>query len=153
MLTNINSLSYSMGTSEYFEFIGNPYICHTDLDFDYEVAPENAEPGHQVLTIAHYDPGFVSYGAGDPIILRFMLLTWCRTLALITCCIQEIEAPEDPQEAERPQPGSRQFCENALQRLTQRENENGFTAIFNQAKAAVKQLLHDQHQRKCLLFI
>ncbi|CDH59006.1 predicted protein [Lichtheimia corymbifera JMRC:FSU:9682] len=142
--------SYSLGTGEYLEKIGVPFICHTDLEFDYQ-ADENAVPNHQVLTIAHYDPGFMSYGPGDPIILRFMLLTWCRTLALVTCCIKEVEGfqgvgqPPIPQQ-ERAQPGTPQFCNNALERLTQRENGNGFTVIFNQAKAAVKELLHDQHQ-------
>lgn len=86
-----------------------------------------------------------------------MLLTWCRTLALVSCCIHEVEGfqgvgepPIPPQE--RAQPGTQQFCNNALERLTQRENTNGFEAVFNQAKRAVHQLLHDQRQRKYLPF-
>ena len=143
-----------MGTAEFLEQIGVPFICHTDLEFDYEGADDDAEPNHQVLTIAHYHPGFVSYGSGDPIILRFMLLTWCRTLALVKCCIQEIqgEGLESPAPREqRPNPGTREFCNNVLQRLTLRENANGFAAIFNDAKTAVQESLHEQHQSKDLL--
>lgn len=115
------------------------------MNFDYDAAKDQ-EPEAQVLVVPHLHPGFVSYGPADPRILRLILLTWIRTLVLIDCCYEELADPQAP--AQR---GTLGFCQQALNRLIEREQNSGFDIRLEESRTAVQEYLHERGRSKYLL--
>lgn len=95
------------------------------------------------IVVPHLHPGYVSYGSGDMRILRLLLLTWCRTLLLVSCCLELVNDPES-----QLQRGTPAFCVAAMTRATTIEDNTGFTGIFNFVRAQVLALIHETARSK-----
>lgn len=107
-------------------------------------APDGQDPLPMHIVVPHLDPGYVSYGSGDTRILRVMLLTWCRTLCLISCCMQLANETPGYQDNER----TRDFCLQAINMLTDIENQHGFTEVFDEASTEMQNIVHETARSK-----
>ncbi|KAI9271618.1 hypothetical protein BDA99DRAFT_300566 [Phascolomyces articulosus] len=102
-------ICYSLGENECITKIGMPEII--DYNNNCVASTLTLEPNASFrILMPHLHPGFVSYGPTDPIILRFMYLTWCKTILLI-----DVVLDMSLIDVSNNEPGSRQFCEEALQ--------------------------------------
>ncbi|ORY89919.1 hypothetical protein BCR43DRAFT_118528 [Syncephalastrum racemosum] len=110
------------------------------VDYDYAFVPTLEQPVPEehkyIILIPHLDPGFVSYGAADPVILQYMHLTWCKTVLLIEEVLRALER-NDPV---APAPGTREFCQALLVAFEERLQQGELQARFEQVKAAAVDL-------------
>ncbi|KAI8145507.1 hypothetical protein BJV82DRAFT_603920 [Fennellomyces sp. T-0311] len=101
--------SFSLGLNEYMPKIATHEII--DYDHLYDAATQ-AGAQYKAILIPHLDPGFVSYGAAEPLILRLMLLSWFRTVIFVDVILEMI-TEEDMHLV----PGTAEFCNEVIQRI------------------------------------
>ncbi|KAG2225101.1 hypothetical protein INT45_011783 [Circinella minor] len=126
--------SYSLGESEFKNMIGNPTIVDHNINFTPSIASPIPTSNYSIL-IPHLHPGFVSYGSASPVILRFMHLTWCKTIILLNTVIGMLIGGATPHN-----PKSRPFCDEALRLFNERCEQGDINDQFERSRAQVIQM-------------
>ena len=122
-------ISYFLGESEFKNMIGNPMIVDHNINFTPSISSPVPTSNYSIL-IPHLDPGFVSYGSASPVILRFMHLTWCKTIILLNTVIEMLIGGTTPHN-----PKSRSFCDEALRLFNERCEQGNINDQFERSRA------------------
>ncbi|KAJ3168139.1 hypothetical protein HDU87_001220 [Geranomyces variabilis] len=133
------NLSGAPVSENFLDSVGVPRVSNFDMKWIYDDTSDAAPDSAYTVQIPHYDPGRDKYGEQAPVLRRVLLLTWMATFVTI----QETYAIllDLGSKVANLQTPRKDTCERIVAAVTDRLRNNGFTEIFEAAKAELQTYL------------